>query len=72
VPPDGFNVAVPLFNPKHVTFTELMLDVNSVGWVIVTVCVLTHPFPSVTVTIYVPAINPLAVAVVLTGVVFQL
>jgi hypothetical protein len=35
-----------------------------VGWVIVTLAVDTHPLAVVTVTVYVPAVSPVAVAVV--------
>ena len=37
--------------------------VIAVGWVMVTVSVSVHPFASVAVTVYVPAVRPEAVAV---------
>lgn len=49
-----------------------MLPLNAAGWVIVTVAVVVHALASVTVTMYVPAANPVTEEVVFTGVVFQL
>jgi hypothetical protein len=41
-----------------------MVAVNKAGWVMVTEVTATHPVLSVTVTVYVPALNPIAVELV--------
>src|ERR1700733_8277216 len=41
-----------------------MLAVNTVGWVIIAFAVAVQPFLSVIVTVYVPAVRPVAVALV--------
>jgi len=72
VPPPADAVAVPLLPPLQATFVdEGIVTVTIAGCVIVTCAVAVHPLASVAVTVYVPAINPVAVAVVCTGVVFQ-
>jgi hypothetical protein len=63
VPPDPLAVAEPLFPPLQLMFeftTELAT--NAVGSVIVVLDVVVQLFASVTVTVYVPATRPLAVA----------
>ena len=45
--------------------------VENVGCVTVVLAVAVHPFPSVTVTVYVPDESPVAVAVVCTGLEFH-
>ena len=55
-------MAEPLVPPLHNTFVLAdMFAVMGVGCVIVTVAVPSQPFASVTVTVYVPADNPVAV-----------
>jgi hypothetical protein len=71
VPPDTTAVAVPLDIPQQ-PFEKLTDVVNTGGSVIVTDSVAVHPFPSVTVTKYVPAERLLIEEVVCTGEVFQL
>ena len=64
-------VAVPVL-PLHFTSTWLVVaERATAGSVIVTVFGTVHRFASVTVTVYVPAIKPVAVAVFCAGVVFQ-
>jgi hypothetical protein len=70
-PPAGVAVAVPVDDPLHNTLTCVVPTVSATGWVIVTLAVLIHRLASVTVTIYVPAARPVAVAVVCTGNVFH-
>ena len=63
VPPVPFAVAEPSLPPLQLTFeftTELAT--NAVGSVIVVLDVVVQLFASVTVTVYVPATSPLAVA----------
>ena len=65
-------VAVPVAPPKHATSTWLVVTVSAAaGCVIVTFAVAVHRLASVTVTVYVPAISPVAVIVVWTGTVFH-
>jgi len=70
-PPAGVAVAVPVDDPLHNTLTCVVPTVSATGWVIVTLAVLIHRLASVTVTIYVPAARPVAVAVICTGNVFH-
>jgi len=63
VPPLGVAVALPLLPPKHNIFTWLGVIVISVGCVTTAVAVAVQELPSVTVTVYVPAVNPVAAAV---------
>ncbi len=65
VPPVAVTVAEPLFPPLQVMlFCPEIKAVKAVGCVIVTLVVRVQPFASVTVTVYVPAVNPVAVAAV--------
>ena len=68
MPPPAETVAVPLLPPLQLTFVWAeMLAVNTGGWVIVTPEVLVHPLLSVTVTVHVPAVKPVLIAVVWAG-----
>ena len=65
VPPDPLAVAEPLFPPLQLMFvftTELATTAE--GSVMVTLDVLVHEFASDTVTVYVPAVTPVMLAVV--------
>src|SRR5688572_30292071 len=64
VPPPAVAVALPVFPPKQRTGVMVAETVSNVGCVIVTVAVLVHPLASVTVTVYVPAVKPVAAALV--------
>ena len=64
VPPPAVTVAVPLFPPLHDVAVEVSEEVSAVGSVIGTVTTVTHPAPSVTVTLQEPADNPVAEEVV--------
>ena len=58
-------MAVPLDPPLQDTFVCAAVAVLiAVGCVIVKFLVAVHPLASVTVTVYVPALNPVAVAAV--------
>ena len=71
--PQGLSVAVPVASPKQFASVAMAVAVNATaGWVTVAVAVVVHDAASVTVTVYVPAVRFVAVAVVCTGVVFQL
>jgi hypothetical protein len=62
VPPAGVTVALPLLPPKQVTFTvAVMLAVMAPVEVTTTVFVITHPFASVIVHVYDPAVSVEAV-----------
>ena len=52
-------LAVPFDPPKQATGVALQLAANCVGWVTTDSQVDVHPFASVTVTVYVPAVSPL-------------
>jgi hypothetical protein len=62
VPPDATTVALPLQTALQVTFTCDCVAVITGGCVIVAVAVAVHPFASVTVTVYEPAMSVFAVA----------
>ena len=63
MPPAAVTVAEPVLIPLHNTFVwALMLAVNCVGSVITTEVLDVQPFTSVAVTLYVPAVRPVAVA----------
>ena len=63
------NVVVP---PKHAIVPAAAVAVIlQAGEPTVVVAVVVHPLASVTVTVYVPAVKPVAVCVVCTGVVFH-
>ena len=65
VPPFATTVAEPLEPPLIVTFAVFdAVAVNTLGSVITTELVDVAPFASVTVTLYVPAVNPVIVEVV--------
>jgi hypothetical protein len=73
VPPAGVAVADPLLKPKPVAEVAVAVAVKAVAdWLMVTIFEMEHPLASVTVTVYTPGANPVAVAVVFTGEVFQL
>ena len=63
VPPPAVAVALPLLLPQEAGIVEV-LTVNTAGWVIVAEAVFVQLFASVTVTVYVPALKPVAVAFV--------
>ena len=65
MPPEGIAVAVPLLPPKQLTSVcdEVTLTASA-GPYIVAVAVDVHELASVTVTVYVPAVSPVAVIVV--------
>ena len=73
MPPDANTVADPSVPPLQETFVcaDIFAERAVSGSVIVTVLGIVHRFASVTVTVYVPAIKPVAVAVFCAGVVFQ-
>jgi hypothetical protein len=64
VPPLPAAVADPVLAPKHSTLVCTGTDAvrADAGWVIVVVAVAVHPLASVTVTVYVFAARPVAVA----------
>jgi len=65
VPPVALAIADPSDKPLQLMFVfTTELAINAEGSVMVTLDVLVHEFASDTVTVYVPATNPLAVAVV--------
>ena len=65
MPPAGIAVAVPVVPPKHATLTWVVVTVSAAaGWVIVTLAVAVQRFASVTVTVYGPAVRPVAVTAV--------
>mgnify|MGYP001571923378 CR=1 FL=1 len=65
VPPDPLAVADPLLPPLQLMFVfTTELAVNAEGSVMVTLDVLVHEFASDTVTVYVPAVTPVMLAVV--------
>mgnify|MGYP007068265457 FL=1 len=49
----------------------MLAESAAAGWVMVAVAVVVHRLASVTVTVYVPADKPVAVAVVCTGMVLH-
>src|SRR5436190_1796178 len=65
-------VTVPVLLPLHSTSVLVSESETTGGCVITIFAVFVHPNPSVTVTVYVPANKPDAVAVVCAGIVFQL
>ncbi|MNT53061.1 hypothetical protein D3C72_1901290 [compost metagenome] len=63
VPPVTATVADPVAEPLHAIFVcALAVATKAAGSVIVKLWVSVHPFASVTVTVYVPAESPVAVA----------
>jgi hypothetical protein len=72
VPPTTVRLILPLLTPAQVAFTLVAVaDSATAGSVMIAVAVLIHPFASVTVTVYVPAAKPVAVAVVCAGLEFH-
>jgi hypothetical protein len=66
VPPDIVAVPLPSLPPKQLMLLFLTaVSVNALGSVRLTVVVSLQPLPSVTVTVYVPGINPVTVVPVL-------
>ena len=59
MPSPAVTLAVPLVSPKQSTLVELQVAVTADGVPTTDVQVDVHPFASVTVTVYVPAVNPL-------------
>ena len=65
VPPDPLAVADPFDKPLQVTFTFATVDAaNTAGSVMVTLEVVVQELASDTVTVYVPAVTPVILAVV--------
>ena len=64
VPPDAVTVAAPFASPKHNGSVPVILATNRGGSTSVMVKVVSQLLESVTVTVYVPAVNPEIVAVV--------
>ena len=72
VPPAGVAVALPSEPAKHDTSTEAIVVLSAAaGSVMFTVSVSVQPLLSVRVTVYEPAMRPVAVAVVCTGTVLH-
>jgi hypothetical protein len=68
VPPAAVTVAWPLAPPLQLTFVCAVMDaVNTRGSVILTEVVAVQLLASETVTLYVPCVRPVAIAVVCTG-----
>lgn len=74
VPPEPATVALPEFAPKQPTFvwSLKLLESAEEGCVMVALLIVEQPFASVIVQVHVPATKFEAVALVCTGVVFQL
>jgi hypothetical protein len=64
-PPLILTVAVPLFTPLMVCPVLVVVKISAAGCVRLTLVVAEHPSVSVTVTAWIPAARPDAVAVVL-------
>ena len=62
VPPDAEAEAAPVLPPLQLTFVVFTETASTEGCDIVVDAVPVHPLLSVTVTVYVPAVNPVAVA----------
>ena len=67
VPPAPVAMACPLLPPLHDILVCVVVTVSTTGWVITAVCVAVQPLASVTVTVQVPAVNPVTVAVDCAG-----
>jgi hypothetical protein len=61
VPPITATVAVP-FGLPQVDWVVDMVSASASGWTTVMVLVMAHPFASVMVQVYVPAVSPVAEA----------
>jgi len=74
VPPDTDIVALPVLAPKQPTlfWALTLVAIAAAGCEMVTLRVVEHPLASAMVQVHVPAIKLFAVALVCTGVVFQL
>ncbi len=64
---EGDTVAVPLLPLRHVIFVPEIIAARTAGCVIITLAVAVQPFTPVTVTVHVPAVKPVHVAVVCAG-----
>ena len=64
MPPPAVTLAVPFDPPLQLTGVALQFTVTAVGCVTTDVQVAEHPFTSVTVTVYVPAANPIVEEVI--------
>ena len=65
MPPLAVTLAVPSLPPKQLTGVEVHeAETDDEGSVTIASQVAVHPFASVTVTVYVPAVNPLIEEVV--------
>ena len=64
VPPLAVTVAVPFEPPLQLTLVVVVLAVRAAGSVMVTVFVAVQLLASVAVTVYVPAVSPVAFALV--------
>ena len=72
MPLEAVTVAVPFVPPLQLMFVCAVIDAdNAVGCVIVALVVFVHPLASVTVTVYVEALKPVAVTVVCAGTVLH-
>ena len=72
VPPDTMMLMLPLLPPLQLMFVTVPVMLKgAVGWVITTSPVAIHPIASITVTVQVPAVKPVACAVVWAGKVFH-
>ena len=58
MPPVAVTLAVPLLPPKQLTGVALQVATNWAGCVTIDSQVAVQPLASVTVTVYVPAVNP--------------
>lgn len=67
-------MALPVFAPKHPTldWALMLLPSAATGCVIATLCVVVQPRASVIVQVHVPMDREVALALLCTGVVFQL
>ncbi len=63
MPADAVTVALPSFPPLQETLTEVTVAKGNAGPLILTTCVCEQPLASVTVAIYIPMGNPVAVCV---------
>jgi hypothetical protein len=63
VPPFALSIIIAFFPPLHDTFVNVYAGMlNAFGWVIVTAAVTLVPQLSLSVTVYTPDVNPLALA----------
>ena len=71
MPSLGVAVVVPVVPPLHNTPAAVVVTANVTGCVTVWLTVFMQLLASVTVTVYVPAVSPVAVAVVCVAASFQ-